>query len=244
MSLPADWREQMGAWIRGAAEPDPSWFGGGPGLGPAAQIAIYQEQYRLRIYDALVEDILGLFPLLGDRAEEVLWDYLRECPPHTWTLNRIADRLPGWLAAQQADPEWVDMAALDVAVAASFEAAAGTPLSPADLATLPPLRLAPHVQLLRLSASVHRKRSAALTGQEVPPLEKGLFYLVVFRRETGVRHMEVAEGLWKLLKAVDEGTPLATALEDVVVQSPELIPEIGGWFQLIGETGWMQRRDE
>jgi hypothetical protein len=235
--LPPDWQEQLAAVIRGAAEPDLSWFACGLTLSPQEQVGVYQEQYRLRLWDALVEEVPGLRWLLGDRAQEVLWAYLDACPPRSWTLNRVADRLAGWLRDAGHPQAWVDMAVLDAAVAASFDAADGRPLTPEAL-TLD-LSLTPHVRLLELRHTVHLVRSAALERREVPALEARDLRLVVFRRGHGVRHAEAEDGAWALLRAIEAGTPLVEALGGL---EPEDGAKVAGWFQGFAEAGWVGPR--
>ena len=256
MRLPADWQERMAAVVRGAAEPDPAWFTGGPALSPLQQIGVYRQQYRLRIYEALAEEVPGLMHLLGAEAEEILWSYLDAHPPHAWTLNRVADRLPAFLAAflaaegreSAADRARVDMVRLDVGVAAVFEAAAGVPLAPERLAGVPLLRLAPHVCLLRFGSDVHHLRSALLEGRAgeggaLPALQEGDWPVVLFRRGIRVRHADVAPELFDLLTRISAGEGLGAALEAVVMADPErLMPLIPGWFQTCGEAGWLQER--
>src|SRR5688500_11772041 len=116
MPLPSDWQVVMAEMVRGAAPADGARFAGGPVLGPSEQIGIYREQYRLRMWDAFVEEIPGLRVLLGDDLERVVWGYLADCPPDSWTLARITNRLPGWLEAHGAPAAHVDMARLDAAV--------------------------------------------------------------------------------------------------------------------------------
>ena len=154
--------------IRGAAPPDPSWFRGGPVLGPAAQIGIYQEQFRLRFLDAVRVEIPGLAHLLGEDAETLIFDYLAAHPPNCWTLNRVADPLVGWLRSRGAPTEQIEMASLDHAVSAGFEAAEGQTPRPEALAGMPALTLQPHVHLLEVRHDVHAYRSAVIAGEAGP----------------------------------------------------------------------------
>jgi hypothetical protein len=243
--MPGDWQRRMLEAIRGAEDPDVSWFAGGPVLGPREQIGVYENQYRLRIYDALVEDVPGLARWLGDRAEEVLWAYLRDCPPRSFTLNRVADRLVGWLISSGAPSAQVEMARMDEAVMAGFEALDADPIDPAELAAMPPLELQPHVGLLRLRHDVHDWRSAVLVEGREPELSDGDFCVVVFRVRRRMRHIEVDHGAFRLLELVRDGVDLPEALERLVDEGmdvAELGVSVREWFELFGECGWLQRR--
>src|SRR5687767_793023 len=98
--LPADWRDQMVLMIRGAVEADGALFSGGPTLSPLDQIEVYREQFRMRMWDALLEEIPGLAKWLGDDADDMVWAFLADHPPDSWTLARIADPLADWMAAR------------------------------------------------------------------------------------------------------------------------------------------------
>ena len=68
--------------------------------------------------------------------------------------------------------------------------------------------------------------------------------LVLFRRGISVRHLEVSPELFDLLARIGAGEGLAAALEAAVGADPErLVPEVGGWFRLCGEAGWLQEAE-
>ena len=237
--LPPDWQERMVEMIRGAEPLRDEWFAGGPVCTPMEQIEIYRNQYRLRLYDALLEEIPGLRFLLGDDAEDLLRRYLLDHPSESWTLNRVADRLPEWLERQDLDAHLVEMAHLDRAVQKGFEAASGTPIDPAALLAMPALRLQPHVALLRLSHNVHEVRSAALRDAEPPPLRAGDFPIVVFRRGIKMRHWVVPLGAWGILDAIADGLDVGAALDSVfargLASAEVLSTEVAGWFRDFAE---------
>ncbi len=234
--LPPDWRERFVEMIRGAAPLDDGWFTGGPVLSPMEQIQVYWNQYRLRLYDAVVEEVPGLVHLLGDGAEPTLRAYLFDHPSTHWTLNRVANDLVGWLERRQNPRYLVEMAMLDRAVQAGFEAADGTPIDPAELATMPRLRLQPHVTLLPLEWNVHWIRSAVMSGRdEVPELEQGFYPVVVFRRGLKMRHWQMPRGAFEVLVGIDEGLTVEAAIDRAfemgVLDAETLAADIGRWFQ-------------
>lgn len=240
--LPADWRERFVAMVRGAAPLSGEWFTGGPVCTPIQQAGIYAEQYRLRLYDALLLEIRGLAELARDdpRLEASLRRYLADHPSRSWTLNRVADPLAPWLAREpHVPPEWVEMAWLDRAVQAGFEAADGPPVTPEQLATMPSLVLQPHVSVLRLRFDVHHFRALALGTGERREVSAGDFPVVVFRRDTVMRHWQVPLGLWGILDAIGRGLPVSAALDEVhrrgLADVPTLAEHVGGWFRDLAE---------
>ncbi len=250
-SLPPDWQAQMVEMIRGAAPLRADWFTGGPVCTPEQQIGIYARQYRLRLYEALIEEIPGSHALLRAdpelAAEPLLRRYLAEHPSGSWTLDRVADALPGWLAEQAVPESLVEMAWLDRAVQQGFSAAEGRSLQPEVLAHMPSLTLQPHVTLLRTRHNVHSLRSAALTGQALPALRAGDFPLVVFRRGLKMRHWVMPLPAWGILEGIASGGSVAEAVERVFergwADAQRLTDEIGGWFAEFSQRDLVQLRD-
>lgn len=226
--------------IRGAEPLRVDWFTDGPTLTAEQRIAIYAEQFRLRVEGAVRAEIPGLVHLMGEEAETRIRGFLAARPPTSWTLHLVAEELAAWLATQAVPEAWVEMAELDRAVQRGFEAADTAPITVEELAGTPRLALAPHVTLLRLRWSVHRVRSAAMSaGTEPPPLEQGHFPVVVFRRNLKMRHWEVPVGLFALLEGLRGGSTVAAAVDAAfrsgAVDLPTLQTEIGGWFRELAE---------
>ncbi len=235
--LPDDWRRQLVEVIRGAETPDTSWFSGGPHLSPTEQIAIYQEQYRLRLGDALREELPGCLHLWGNEADAVLFAYLNAYPSESWTLDRVHQHLPRFLCETGRDAAWIEMAELECAVSRSFEARDVPPLPPEALTGTPALALSPAVERLRFRFPVHRLRSALLMEEELPSLEEGDYPVILCRPERQVRHLELHPAAWALVDTIGQGGSLAEAL---AVASRDTDPtwlagQLGSWFQLFVE---------
>ena len=247
-SLPPNWRTQMTKMVSGHQPLEDSLFAGGPVLTPIQQIGVYRDQYRLRIYDALHDEVNGLAALLGDDLEALLWAYLEAHPSTSYTLNHIASELVPWLEARQVPVEQLEMARLDRAVQRGFEAANGTPLRPEDLGQMPDLKLAPAVGLLWHTTNVHDIRSASLNDGETPELETGIEVpLVIFRRDLRMRHWRVSPAMWKVLEAIDGGASVMDALGSVVeaglVAPDELAAEVQQWFKDFVSLDLVQLRE-
>lgn len=242
--LPPDWQVRMVEMIRGAAPLDGAWFAGGPALSPVQQIGIYRDQYRMRLYDALIEEIPGTAHLLGDDLEAVAWRYLDAHPSTSFTLNWLARSLADWLERDGASDALVDMARLDDAVSRGFEAAEAPPLALGDLDGDPVLALVPSVSLLRLRTTVHRVRSAVTARAPVPAWEARDVPLVVYRKDLKMRHLEVEPGAWDLLAAFRAPTAVSAALDGLVAGGADpgaLVGKLGGWFQQFAERGLLRR---
>lgn len=243
--LPDDWRERFVEMVRGTEPLDGSWFTGGPVLSGLDQIGVYKNQYRLRLYDAVAEEVPGLLHLLGGGAEPTLRAYLHDHPSTGWTLNRVANHLVAWLEERCNPRHLVEMAMLDRAVQAGFEAGDGTPIDPAALVQMPPLKLQPHVTLLPLNHNVHWIRSAVLAGAEsIPDLEEGFYPVVVFRRGIKMRHWQMPRGAFEILRGIDDGLSVEAAIDrafnEGVLNAETLATDIGTWFKDFAERNLVE----
>ncbi len=238
----------MARMISGHAPLSGERFSGGPTLTPEEQIGVYRAQYRLRLGDAVAEDLPGWCWLVGDRAAGEIEAYLAEHPVVSWNLLHVAAAFPGWLERRGAARSECEMAKLDLAVLEGFTAADEPPVDAHRLAEFvegrASLALQRHVRLLRLEHDVHRVRSAALAGEAVPLLERGDFRVVTFRVDRRMRHREVEPGEWAALSALAAGASLADAVDAAVVEAGEAaaVAGIGGWFQGFIERNWLRPR--
>ncbi len=245
MSLPPDWQTRLVGFLHGSEPPDASLFAGGKWHDALGQIGVYQEQYWLRLIGAVKTEVRGWAKLHGDDAavQATIRAYLSDCPSESWTLDDIALRFVGWLESRDAPLAEIEMARLDRAVNLGFSAAAGVDPEPAELASMPALRLQPHVQLLRQQYNVHSIRSAVLSETEAPELVQGDYGVVVFRRNRKMRHYDLGGTAFRILECVRDGKTVPQALEVVFsegVSADELQRGLGGWFKLYAERSWVE----
>lgn len=118
-------------------------------------LAIYHNAYRARLLETLRGDFPALLAWLGDAAFDPLAGaYLHANPSQHFSLR--------WLGAGFAafiePPAWAELARLEWAFTLAFDAAPGTPLTLAHMASLPPeqwpglrVRRLPSVQRVPLS---------------------------------------------------------------------------------------------
>jgi hypothetical protein len=241
--LPPDWQARMIDAIRGAAPPDPSWFADGPHLTPEQQIAVYQEQFRLRFLDVLTDNAAGTRALLGEDADATFLDYLQEYPPTHWSLEDVDRTLSTWLAARGAAPDLVAMAALDRAVSMGLIAAEAPPFDPQALAPTTRLSLQPHVTLLTAPASIHRFRSELLSGATPSPLVPGPFRLAIFRKDLDMRHLECEPAEYTLLTAFSAEATIEAAIAETLAEHPDTavwMHRVGEWFERFSARGLLR----
>lgn len=240
--LPADWQRALVHMIRGAAPADGALFAGSDSLSGDDQLAIYREQFQLRVPEALRQDAPGLHHLLGAQADTTFARYLLECPPDSWSLDHLGRRLEAWLLAQQAPIEQVEMARVDEAVQRIFFAREPVPLRPDDLAGMPRLKRSSGLEMLRLTRAVHRYRAQALGGEPPDPIEPGDFFLLLHRKQRRVRHLEVHPACYHLLQHIEAG--IQPAVEDTLasglIDADTLGAQISAWFRVFAERGLVE----
>lgn len=226
--------------IRGSRPVDGTWFRGGPVLSPTDQLNVYANQYRLRLVDAVIYELRGLDALLGDALTPLATEYLKQHPSQTWTLDRVADPFVSFLDSIDAPVEQMDMARLDIAVSKAFTATDPRVFDASTLRAETELVLQPPVQLLELSTSVFRTRSAALSGQPLPELELGDFRVVIFRPERNVRHLVLADAAYTMLSVFKTPTRLADGLQTVAsdeTTANALAANLGDWMRTFAGSG-------
>lgn len=233
-----DWQHHVAEMLRGAREIDGSLFQGSERLSGVQQAAIYRQQWERRIPPALAQDAPGLQRLCGEDWDALALRYLGDHPPSSWSLDHLGHALEAWLVADGAPTSWVEMARIDEAVQRSFRAAEGVHLLPEQLEALPRLRLQPHVELVRVTNSVHRFRAESLGGDAPDPLVEDDYHLVIHRRERRVRHLECAPGAWRILASLDRGVDGAIAASGS--DDPQ---EILVWFRLFVVKGLIELDD-
>jgi len=248
--LPADWRAQTVALMTDpSADPAAAQllFADDPRRSPERQLAIYREQIRLRHRRVLRGALPGLAAYEAEAFAALAEAYLREHPPDSWTLHRLADALPAWLDAHpsgdaQRDGDRADLVALDLAVGRARRAAPADPLGEVEPTT--PLRLAPSARVLALRRPWHAWRRAILVDETPPHPANAPTSLVIYRRAGQVRDQVLDPTEARLLAAFATPRPLADALAEVAAAAGDptaLVAKVGPWFQRFAQRGWIAR---
>ncbi len=127
-----------------------------PRLTPTQLIGIYQESYHLRLQAAVRADYPATLHFLGEKAEPLIADFVRQTPSDNYNLDRYSLGFAGFVAAQGLAAA-ADLAALEAALTEAFmfqdtPALAATALAGMDESTLGATRftLQQSVRLLHL----------------------------------------------------------------------------------------------
>lgn len=185
-------------------------------LSAADRIGIYQQMYPLRMRDALSSDYPALEHFLGDRFWDFVIAYTQAHPSRRYTLNRLGDHVPTWLGRQrrfQPAAFLRDLARLELAVTAAFDAPQAEAIRAEDLEDLAPARLGRSVLVtspsLRLVA-LDWNASAYLDSwrdenHKHPKPKRARTYSVIVRRNYSVFRFEVSEAAYAVLGDLKAG---------------------------------------
>jgi len=187
-----------------------------PTLSPAERIAVYQEMYPLRMYDALAVDYPGLEHFLGERFREFVAAYTTAHPSKGYTLNRLGDHVPAFLKRQRRfspRPFLVDLARLELALTQSFDESEADPLPAADFEAIPPGRLAktrlltvPSVRLLSLDWNAGAYLDSLRDeNHRHPKITKDRSFIVVFRRNYSIFRLSLSPSAYPVLEDIVAG---------------------------------------
>lgn len=191
----------------------------------ARRFAVYAHAYRARLLAALRDNYPVLAAALGDDAFEALGHaYLAAHPSQHASIRWFGDALAGFMAGdtRTAHPALVDLARMEWALRAAFDAAALPPLQVEHLAALAPeawpdlrLTLQPAVQRLPLDWAVEPLWHALTADPDAattPPA--ALTHTLLICRpglDTRFRSLDPLEAM--LLDAAADGAPFAALCE-------------------------------
>ena len=245
-------QRQLAAAIRDGAEV-PGLLAGdaGPGL------QVYRHAYRARLAEALADNYTVLARALGDEAFDALAQaYLAAHPSRHPSIRWFGAALADFMAVAGDElvphPGLVDLARMDWALRAAFDAAEAPLLQPAILAALSPddwadlvLQLHPSVQRVPLAHAIEAAWRVLREWQpdsgddqpELPGPQAQAHILLAWRQglETRWRSLEPREAA--LLDAVAAGAPFASLCEraaaelgDAEAAAPAVIAALQRWL--------------
>jgi hypothetical protein len=238
------------------------------------RLQVYNQQYWFRILSSLAEDFPGLRSMIGERKfEKLATAYLNDCPSESFTLRNLGARLESWLRQHPgylAGVERIslDMVRLEWAHIEAFDLLGLPRLTAEDVGKLKgktAIRLQPHMQLLNLAYPVDE----LLLRIRRPPPESNMVsnavlefphsgriqraalpkpqrvYLVVYRLERSVYFKRLTRDAFALVAALEQGKPLAKAIEISLHKSRKSVDhfkeQLQGWFQDWATLGWLAK---
>ncbi len=201
-------------------------------LTPVDRIGIYQEMYLLRMHDALAADYPGLLHALGEEEfRDFVRAYVQRHPSRSYTLNRLGDHVPAYLARSrrfQHGPFLAELARLELAMTEIFDAEAAAPvrrLRPVAISETTAFRSSPTLRFLVFRYPVGPYLDA-VREERTPRLPRpARTRIALWRSGTSVRRLDLTPGAETLLRRLAAGRPLGAALKTLSARERRDLPE-------------------
>ena len=237
------------------------------------RLGIYANAYWARLLECLADCFPVLRTALGEETfESFAFEYLQRYPSRSYTLDRLGERFPQFLAETRPDrgsgmsPEvdWpdflIDLARFELTLAQVFDGPGVEGqrlLTHDDLQGVPPerfagARLMPVVclRLLEFRYPVNAYYTAvrhAGEGEEVPIPEPAEELVAVLRRDFVVRRTTLSRPQHALLEAVLAGAPVGECIAAAAAASDlsdeDLAAALQAWFRVWTAEGFFQSLD-
>lgn len=219
-----------------------------PRLSAAAQIAIYQEAYHLRLRAAVTTDYPALEHFLGAETLNTLAaDYVRATPSRSYNLDFYSIGFGDFLAARMVGTPAAALAALESALTAAFQNQDAPPLTIADVAALSPEQLGisrfqfqQSMRLLAAAYDVEDYFSAWKQGNAPHGIAETPLFLLLYRQQNAVQRVRLTAPEYTMLSALKSGADFNIALVETQgktgITQGELSAQIGAWL-----SSWLHR---
>ncbi len=214
-------------------------------LNSLERLAIYNQQYWIRLLDSLQDDFSGLQTILSEESFELLCvAYLAAYPSRSYSLNHLGEYLPKFILEQ---PELThpcpqlayEMASFEWAEIVAYDAQSRPPLKSKHLQDKDPakitLQLQPYITILELDYALDdfilqmnkpidkSVESNAFAGRTKKATERSLpvkkhIFVAVHRLDNIIYYKRLKSDQYFLLKAFKDGKTLAQACHDLIVQ--------------------------
>jgi len=192
-------------------------------LSALERLSVYRDMYLPRIEEALAIDYPALKHFLGgEEFMRLVKRYVDVYPSRSYTLNRLGDHLPEFVATVGDLPRkefCVDLARLEYALTTVFDAIETPPLTPNGVCAVPgdaweTARLKPieAFRLLAFDYPVSRYVGAVDEENRFPRVAAKKSWVVAYRRDYQVHRMDLLEPAYELLSALASGGTMGEAI--------------------------------
>ncbi|HEY7510594.1 MAG TPA: DNA-binding domain-containing protein [Vicinamibacteria bacterium] len=219
-------------------------------LTAAERVGIYHDMYLLRMEEALATDYPALRHLLGERGFlDLVRGYVRAYPSRHFSLNRLGDHLPEYVARDARLKRRAfchDLARLERALALVFDAPQTPPLGADAVAAVPGerwegARLVPVAAFallaFRYPVGAYADSVRDDEGHEHPPLRRADTWAVVYRRDYSVWRQDLSRAGYHVLRELASGRTVGEAVASALRIRARDRPTERGLFRLF--RGWM-----
>jgi hypothetical protein len=214
-----------------------------------SRLDIYANMYFYRLLDVLKGDYPKILALIGEvNFHNLVTDYLLRYPSENPSLRYLGARFAVFIKSSERANEWpylYDLAVLEWSRSAVFDVEDQTPITKEALSEFPPaawgsLILTPilAVEVLNLSAPVHRQWLAIEQQEAIPAIEAGATAVLVWRWQHKVYHRPLAPAEASALALLMEKAPFyllcecfeETTDEDVSATAMRALAVITRWL--------------
>jgi len=222
-------------------------------MNPLERVDVYHGMYPLRMIEALGADYPAVSYFLGEEAfADLVMGYVQHYPSRSYTLNRLGDHFPDYLAglADLPDHEFLaDLARFELAITRVFDEEETPVLTAEALQAVAPddweravLRPIAALRLLALRHPVVPHLKAFHHERPSPRPRRRASWVAVYRRDYSVYHLELSRAEHALLAALVSGHTLADALAEAFqrLRAGERQEKIFRWFRTWVAEGLFQ----
>jgi hypothetical protein len=211
----------------------------------AQRLAIYSRSYHARLLECFRAEYPCLLHALGESLfNRFVIEYLQSYPPHSYTLYRLAESFPRFLAETRPDSEiapeeresWpdfiIDLATLERAFMEAYDGPGGegqTLLNGVQVLSLTPAQLwqkqfepVPGLKLLAFRYPVAAYFAAVRREQKPELPEPGLTFLALTRRDYVVRFHDLTSVQYALLRGLTAQHTVAQASAHVCAEMAQV----------------------
>jgi uncharacterized protein (UPF0276 family) len=224
------------------------WAVSRPDFPAEAQVAAYQEGYRLRLFAIVSEDVPVLRHYLGDeRTDALIRAYVEDTPSRHYNVCRYIEDFPAYVARTE-DAFASELAELETALSLLFLAPDSDASGPEDFAALAPeafmesalpLRTALRLFAFRHPADAYYQ--AVRDGLAPEPPAPEATYLAVRRCGGRIDRIDLEPAEYALLLALSGGAKVGDAVASVMetanLSEEDACARLSAWF-----AKWMERR--
>jgi len=190
-------------------------------LQPIQRVGLYHGMYMLRMIEALTIDYGSVAHFLGEEAfEKLVRAYVQRFPSRSYTLNRLGDSLPEFIATSALKRRIFlrDLASLELAMTHVFDEAEAEPLPGDAIASIAPERIAearivpiPALRLLSLDYDANEAFQAWRDERPMKP-QRRKSWVAIHRHDYGVRRMPLSREAFTFLGSLVAGQTIGDAI--------------------------------
>jgi hypothetical protein len=211
------------------------------------RVGIYRGMYLARLGEALESDYPGLLHYLGeDDFYALVAKYLDAYPSRSYTLNRLGDHLPEFIAKQPdlAKRDFLfDLARLELALTQVFDAPESPVLKQEEISAVPPdswdrvvLKPIEALRLISFQYPVSEYLGGVDQENPFPVIRRRQTYTVAYRRDFFLHRSNLKRPTFEMLSALASGMSVGAAIEQYRPSQKRLFE----WFRDWTSEGFFQ----